>query len=96
MNEINNEITHVEAENVKLNDFNNKMYKICNKTEVFEKLEGKNMKELEEQKKVFAGPLIDVKESSNAKSRHGNKPVGAVHKSKEPKDKVKEHHCWFF
>ena len=46
MNDVNNKIAHVETENVKLNDFNNKMYEICKKSGVFEKLEGLNMKEL--------------------------------------------------
>ena len=44
---------------MKLNDFNNKLYKIYKKSGVFEKLETKKADDLEEQKKVAAQPLVE-------------------------------------
>ena len=52
MNTRNNRIAMLEAENVKLNDFNNKMYEICKKSGVFEKLETLDVKDTEPHTKV--------------------------------------------
>ena len=82
INSKNNKISHHEAENVKLHDMNNKLYEICKKSGVFEKLEAKNLKELDDQKKVY-----NAAENSEDK-RYGNKPTVA-------KSQVKPN-CWYY
>ena len=66
------------------------MYDICNKTGVFEKLEVRNHKEVDDQNKVYSA-TNDAKKSDS--KRHGNKPTRAV--QKDPKDKPVEH-CWYY
>ena len=87
MNATNKKVAELETQNVRLNDFNSKMYEICKTKDVFKNLEEKNRKELESQNKVF-------KEKSETKSpdpagRHGNKPRHLKTKSTPLKDESK-------
>ena len=86
----NNKIAEVEALNVKVTDFNNKMYEICKTRGVFESLNEVNEKELKSQKEVF-DKKAEAKVSENP--RHGNIPKRA---SKASNDNTKKGHCWFF
>ena len=93
INSTNNKIAHLEAENVKLNDFNNKMYDICKKSGVFEKLESNNVKEMEDQKHIYVDNSKGTKDTKDVRAtRYGNKPPGA---QKEKQNEVKEH-CWYY
>ena len=80
---------YTEAENIKINDFNNKMYEICKKSGVFDKLESINAKEIESQKWIYESSKSVDKETTG---RHGKKTKNFV--EKEPKSKRTEH-CWF-
>ena len=85
----NNKIAELEAQNVKLKDFNNKMYEICKSKGIFEELKAKDKKELDTQKRVF-----EDKAESKQSDRHGNKPKHF--KATKPSiDEAKEH-CWFW
>ena len=53
LNKTNNKIAESEAQNVKLNDFNNKMYEICKTKGIFKNLEEKNDIEIAAQKQIY-------------------------------------------
>ena len=85
MNVKNNKIADLEAQNVKVNDFNNKMYDICKSKGVFDVLEDANKKELDSQSKTY-------KESHE--SRHGNRPKHLKDKSNNAPNETEN--CWFY
>ena len=78
----NNKIAFLEAQNIKINDFNNKMYELCKKSGVFEKLEAINVNELESQKQVY-------EPSKDTKQRYCKKPKNTS--ENRPKAKSLEH-----
>ena len=53
----NNKISEVQTLNVRLESFNTKMYELCERKEVFKKLEDTNAKEVESQKSTFVNNL---------------------------------------
>ena len=95
MNGKNNAIAKLEADNVKINDFNNKMYEICKTSGIFENLEEKNRKESNSQNKIYENKT----ETSDASKspRYGNKPKKTNEKSKpeSPPSQIKAK-CWYF
>ena len=57
LNEKNNKISEVQTLNVRLENFNKKMYELCERKEVFKKLEATNAKEIESQNSTFVNNL---------------------------------------
>ena len=72
MNKKNNKIAELEAQNVKLNDFNDKMYEICKTTGIFKNLEEKNDIEVATQKEIY-----EQRKLNERSPRHGKKPKHA-------------------
>ena len=85
MNVKNNKVADLEAQNVKVNDFNNKMYDICKSKGVFDVLEDANKKELDSQSKTY---------KERHESRHGNRPKHLKDKSNNAHNETEN--CWFY
>ena len=91
LNNKNNKNAFLEAQNVKVNDFNNKMYELCKKSSIFEKLEAINVNEIKSQKQVYDPSKNSGK--AGFKQRYGNKPDNIPENTTKTKS---SEHCWHF